>query len=227
MTKQDLINLYEKYKKSHGNNAFKHISAILSEAKEIHRKDFLENPTPKGDYEQSWKGVKGSALETLIDHVLKEEVNGLGLKIVAGKKFEKTKPENLPVELQTVKKNLSIDFGEFGFHIPDVDLVIYNPKTFQVVAVLSSKSTLRERIAQSGYWNIKIKNYNLTKHIKVFFVSPDEDGNFSNGRNLGKSRAIVETDLDGAYVMTEQSVKESAKVKTFDKFIDDLKKLLK
>jgi len=227
MTKQDIINLYEKYKKLHGNNAFKHISAILTEAKEIHHRDFLKKPTPKGDHEQSWKGFKGSALETLIDYVLKEEVNSLGLKIVAGKKFEKTKPENLSVELQTVKKNLSIDFGEFGFHIPDVDLVIYNPKTFRVVAVLSSKSTLRERIAQSGYWNIKIKNYNLTRHIKVFFVSPDEDGNFSNGRNLGKSRAIVETDLDGAYVMTEQSVKESAKVKTFDKFIDDLKKLLK
>ena len=227
MIAKDIINLYEKYKKLHGNNAFKHISAILSEAKEIHRKNFLKNPTPKGDYEQSWKGVKGSSLETLIYHVLKEEVSSLGLKIVAGKKFEKTKPENLPTELQVVKKNLSIDFGEFGFHIPDVDLVIYNPKTFQVIAVLSSKSTLRERIAQSGYWNIKIKNYNLTKHIKVFFVSPDEDGNFSNGRNLGKSRAIVETDLDGAYVMTEQSVKESAKVKTFDKFIDDLKKLLK
>ncbi len=227
MTKQDIVNLYERYKKLHGNNAFKHISAILIEAKGLHNKDFLKNPTPKGDHEQSWKGFKGSALETLIDHVLKEEVNSLGLNIVSGKKFEKTKPENLSIELQTVKRNLSIDFGEFGFHIPDVDLVIYNPKTFKVVAVLSSKSTLRERIAQSGYWNIKIKNYDLTKHIKVFFVSPDEDGNFSLGRNLGKSRAIVETDLDGAYVMTEQSVRESEKVKTFDKFIDDLKKLLK
>ena len=50
---------------------------------------------------------------------------------------------------------------------------------------------------------------------------------FSDGRNLGKSRAIVETDLDGAYIMTEQSVKESEKVKTFDKFIEDLKKLIK
>ena len=88
---------------------------------------------------------------------------------------------------------------------------------------------MRERIAQSGYWNIKIKNYGLTRHIKVFFVSPDEDGDFSNGGNkgIGKSRAIVEVDLDGAYVMTEKPVLESEKIKTFDKFIDDLKKLLK
>lgn len=227
MTARDIINLYEEYKKKYGKNAYKHISALLAEAKKIHYKDFLKHPTPKNNHEQSWKGFKGNALERLIDHILKEQIVGLGLKIVRGKKFERTLPKNLSVELQHVKKNLSIDFGYFGFHIPDVDLVIYHPETFKVMAVLSSKSTLRERIAQSGYWNIKIKNYALTKQIMVYFITPDEDGDFSEDVDIGKSRAIVEIDLDGAYIMTEQLVRESKKVKTFDKFIDDLKKLLK
>lgn len=226
MITQDIINLYEKYKKIHGNDTYKHISEILIEAKEIHHKDFKKSPTKKNDHEQSWKGFKGHALEKLLDHILKDEVYFLGLKMVSGNKFERTKPENLSIELQNIKKNLSIDFGKFGFHIPDVDLVIYNPKDFKVIAVLSSKTTLRERIAQSGYWNIKIKNYDLTKHIRMYFITPDEDDNFSEGRGVGKSRAIVETDLDGAYIMTEQSVKESENVKTFDKFINDLKKLI-
>ena len=227
MTTQDIISLYEEYKKKYGKNAYKHISVLLSDAKKIHYQDFLKHPTPKKDHEQSWKGFKGNALERLIDHILKEQIVALGLKIVRGRKFERTYPENLTLELQNVKRNLSIDFGKFGFHMPDVDLVIYNPTTFKIVAVLSSKSSLRERIAQSGYWNIKIKNYNLTKHIKMFFISPDEDGEFSDSKNIGvgKSRAIVEVDLDGAYVMTEQMVRESEKIKTFDKFIDDLKKL--
>ena len=227
MTEQDVIDLYEKHKKIHGNTTYKYISQILIEAKKIHYKDFLKNPTPKKDHEQSWKGFKGNALEKLINHILKEQISSLGLKLVGGKKFERTKPKNLSIELQHIKKNLSIDFGQFGFHIPDVDLVIYHPETFKVMAVLSSKSTLRERIAQSGYWNIKIKNYALTKSIKVYFITPDEDGNFSESEGIGKSRAIVETDLDGAYVMTEQLVRESSKIKTFDKFIDDLKKSLK
>lgn len=227
MTKKDVIAIYEKYKKRHGVAAYKHISAILKEAKEKHYRDFLKNPTPKNDHEQSWKGFKGNSLEKLIYHILEEEVILLKLKMVSGKKFERTLPKNLPLELQNVKRNLSIDFGDCGFHIPDVDLVIYSPEKFKVIAVLSSKSTLRERIAQSGYWNIKIKNYKLTEHIKVFFVTPDEDGNFSDGKVMGKSRAIVETDLDGAYIMTEQVIKESPKIKAFDKFIEDLKKLLK
>jgi len=227
MTSQDIIKLYEKYQEKYGVSAYKHISQVLKDAKAIHHHDFLRHPTPKKDHEQSWKGFKGSALEKLIQHILREEVVRLGLKIARGKKFERTLPKNLSVELQNVKRNLSIDFGKFGFHIPDVDLVIYSPENSQVVAVLSSKSTLRERIAQSGYWNIKIKNYKLTNHIKLFFVTPDEDGNFSKKEENNKSRVIVEADLDGAYIMTEQEVKESDKVKTFDKFIGDLKKLLK
>ncbi|MBI4655594.1 MAG: DNA modification methylase [Elusimicrobia bacterium] len=227
MTAQDVINLYEKYKKKYGKDAYKQISALLDEVKKIHYQDFLKHPTPKKDHEQSWKGFQGNALEKLIKHIIEEEIVLMGLKIVSGKKFEKTFPKNLSVELQTVKKNLSIDFGQYGFHIPDVDLVIYDPKNLRVIAVLSSKSSLRERIAQSGYWNIKIKNYSLTKHIKVFFISPDKDGEFSDPNVTSKSRAVAEFDLDGAYIMTEKAVRESNKVKMFDKLIDDLKKLLK
>jgi type II restriction enzyme len=36
----------------------------------------------------------------------------------------------------------------------------------------------------------------------------------------------VEVDLDGSYLLCEDDVEESDKVKTFDKFIEDLKQLL-
>ena len=55
-----------------------------------------------------------------------------------------------------VKRNLLVDYGEFGAHLPDVDIVIYEPETCKVIAVISSKVTLRERIAQTGYWKIKL-----------------------------------------------------------------------
>jgi len=40
-----------------------------------------------------------------------------------------------------------------------------------------------------------------------------------------KGRAIVEVDTDGSYVMSETQVEESQRVKMFDKFIDDLRRL--
>ncbi|MGA7896823.1 MAG: BsaWI family type II restriction enzyme, partial [Candidatus Nanoarchaeia archaeon] len=81
-------------------------------------------------------------------------------------------------------------------------------------------------VAQTGYWKFKLMGSKLTKGIKVFFVTPDEDGTLTTKRPAKKGRAIVETDLDGTYVMTESNIEESGKVKLLDKFIEDLKKLI-
>ncbi|MGB9677924.1 MAG: hypothetical protein ACPLZ9_04825 [Candidatus Ratteibacteria bacterium] len=50
----DLKKLYEEYKKKFGKNAYNKISDLLKEAKQKHKEDWLKNPTPKKDHEQSW-----------------------------------------------------------------------------------------------------------------------------------------------------------------------------
>jgi type II restriction enzyme len=74
---------------------------------------------------------------------------------------------------------------------------------------------------------MKLASDKATKHIKVYFVTPDEDGTLTMKKPTKKGRAIVEVDTDGSYVLSETNIEESDKVKMFDKFIDDLKKLLK
>ncbi len=95
-----------------------------------------------------------------------------------------------------------------------------------MIAVISIKVTLRERIAQTGYWKIKLSQDKVTKHIKVFFITPDEDKTLTIKKPAKKGRAIVEVDTDGSYIMTEDEIEESDKVKNFDKFIHDLKHLI-
>lgn len=223
---QELIKLYEGKKKQYGEDAYKHISELLQEAKEIHKKDWLKGPTPGKDHEQSWRAFKGKNLEKLVIYIIKDEVEALGLKIIEGNTLERTGSNNLPEELNKVKRNLLIDYGEFGSHLPDVDIIIYNPNDFKIIAVISSKVTLRERIAQTGYWKIKLSQDEVTKHIKVFFVTPDEDKTLSIKSPAKKGRAIVEVDTDGSYIMSEEEVEESNRVKKFDKFISDLKILI-
>ncbi len=222
MTIQDLIKIYDTKKKKYGIEAYRHISNVLKEAKEQHGKDFTGD-----DHEQSWRAFKGKNLEKLIEYIITDEVHALNLQVVNGNSLERTNGSNLSKELSVVKRNLTVDYGEFGLHLPDVDLIIYDPKTSKVVAVLSSKVTLRERIAQTGYWKIKLASDKATKHIKVYFVTPDEDGTLTVKKPTKKGRAIVEVDTDGSYVLSETNIEESDKVKMFDKFIDDLKKLLK
>ena len=218
MTIKDLIKIYETKKEKYGTQAYRHISNVLKEAKEQHKKDFTGN-----DHEQSWRAFKGKNLEKLIEYIITDEVRDLGLEVINGNTLERTNESNLPEDIGQVKRNLLIDYGQFGYHLPDVDIIIYDPKTKKVIAVISSKVTLRERIAQTGYWKIKLQNQGLTKHIKVYFVTPDEDGTLTVKDPAKKGRAIVEIDTDGSYVLSETDIEESEKVKMFDKFIDDLK----
>ncbi len=222
MTINDLIKIYEIKKKKHGAQAYRYISSVLKEAKEWHKKDFSGD-----DHEQSWRAFKGKNLEKLIIYIVEDEIKALGLKVINGNKLERSREENLSEEIALVKRNLLIDYGEFGYHLPDVDIIIYKPKTGEIVAVLSSKVSLRERIAQTGYWKMKLRAQELTKHIKVYFVTPDEDGTLTTKDPAKKGRAIVEVDTDGSYVLSETDIEESNKVKMFDKFIDDLRRLLR
>jgi len=56
---EDLLKLYEEKKNKYGNKAYKHISELLKEAKELHKKYWEKNPTPNMDHEQSWRAFKG------------------------------------------------------------------------------------------------------------------------------------------------------------------------
>jgi type II restriction enzyme len=222
---EDLKKLYLMKKEQYGIDTYKHVSQLLKEAKVSHKKDWLKNPTKGGDHEQSWRAFKGKNLERLVQYIITDEVEKLGLKVVNGNKLERSK--NLPKELSQVKRNLAVDYGKFGLHLPDVDIVIYNPQNYKVLVAISSKVTLRERIAQTGYWKLKLSQDEATKHIKVYFITPDEDGTLTQKMPVKKGRAIVEVDLDGSYILTEESIEESNKVKLFEHFIEDLKGLLK
>lgn len=225
MTFEDLKNLYLRKKEQLGAETYKYISKLLKEAKEIHKRDWLKHPTPNGDHEQSWRAFKGKNLEKLVQYIITDEVEDLGLNVVNGNKLERT--TKLSKELSQVKRNLAIDYGEFGLHLPDVDIIIYNPQNYKVLAAISSKVTLRERIAQTGYWKLKLVQDKATKHIKVYFITPDEDGTLTYKKPVKKGRAIVEVDLDGSYVLTEEKIEESEKVKLFEHFIEDLKRVIK
>ncbi|MEM3192260.1 MAG: BsaWI family type II restriction enzyme [Candidatus Parvarchaeota archaeon] len=224
---QDLINIYEKQKERYGSDVYKHISEILDEAKKVHYNDWRLNPSPNGDHEQSWRAFKGKNFEKLVLHIIKSEVENLGLKVISGNTLERSSGEMLSKEEGEVKRHLLIDYGTYGSYMPDVDLVIYDPnENYKIIAVISNKITLRERIAQTGYWKIKLSQDILTKGIKVFFITPDEDGTLTKKNPMKKGRVIVEVDTDGSYVMSEKDIEESEKVKKFDKFIDDLRRLV-
>lgn len=220
--KQEFLEkIKKKVKRLVKERGLENISDVLDKIRQEYLKgikDFVSDP------QQSWKAFKGKLLEEIIIDEIYEEVERNGLRVIKGSDLEKEE-KNLDKCLALVKRSLMVDFGEYGMHLPDADLVIYDPKSCKAVAIISSKATLRERVAQVGYWYLKIKGSPVTKNIKVFFITLDEDGDLVIKKPTKKSRAITEVDTDGTFVITNRKIEESNKVKIIRKFFDILKLL--
>jgi type II restriction enzyme len=230
MKLKDLIEMYETKRTQYGNDAYLHISEMLEEAREKYKQEYLAGPKAQKiiaqgkvpDAEQSWKAFKGKNFEKLILHAIAGKFQSeLNLYCIPGQWLSRKK---LSEELGKVYRNLLIRYGQWSL-LPDVDLVIYEPTTCRVVGVISCKITLRERIAQTAYWKLKLAGDPLTMHIKGYFVTADEDGDLVKGMSSpSRNRIIVEHDLDGTYVLRD--VVQSDKVKAFPKLIEDLRRLI-
>lgn len=230
MKLEDLIEMYETKRKQYGEEAYLHISKIFEEAREKYKQEYLASPKAqkiraKGkvpDAEQSWKAFKGKNFEKLILHAIAGKFEAeLNLRCIPGQRLNR---KRLSEEEGKVYRNLLIRYGQWSL-LPDVDLVIYEPITCKVLGVISCKITLRERIAQTAYWKLKLAGDPLTMHIKGYFVTADEDGNLIEGMTKPtRNRILVEHELDGTYTL--RHIVESDKVKAFPKLIEDIRRLV-
>jgi len=226
---KDLILIFENKKKMYGDDVYLHISEIFEEAREEYKQQYLAGPKAqkviaKGrtpDAEQSWKAFKGGNFEKLILYIIRQDIESMNLECISGDSLARKK---LSTELSRVYRNLTVRYGKFSV-LPDADLVIYNPATSKVVGIISCKITLRERIAQTAYWKLKLASDPLTMHIKGYFVTADEDGDLVKDMSSpSRNRIIVEHDLDGTYVL--RHISESDRVKAFPKLLKDIRRLV-
>ena len=225
---QNFLSFYNFYR----NNAFKKIKEFLSNQKEIFYENKISELQNNGlskeeaviKTRQGWVSVVSRSLEQIIEIIICDFCNKHKLKITNDKIL---KSKNLDEELNLVKRAILVDFGE-NCVLPDGDIIIYKivEKRVKILAILSIKNSFRERYTETPYWKLKLAENNLTKDIKVFMITPDNDDEISFlGVNPKKSRIVMEYELDGIY-LAKESFDESDKIKSIDKLIDDLGKLL-
>lgn len=234
----ELLKRYEELRSKHPKDAWQYISQLFEDFRPHFRELYRQSKRAQQkikqgkeiDPDQAWRNFKGKAFERLILHMIKTEVESVGLQCVTGDEVVAKIDDRI---LGSIYRQIVVRYGYYAV-VPDIDLVIFRSDNLRVVGVVSCKVTLRERVAQTAYWKIKLKADPNTAHIKVLFVTPDEDGDLvsrlpepSQGvvpRGF-KNRILVEHELDGTYVL--RKIEPSEKVKTFDHFIDDLRKLLR
>ncbi len=185
--------------------AYENISAILEKAEELFVRE-KQDSGYRGDIGQAWRSWIGHNFEKLALHILSKLIDeaGLQLKLIQGSILERQQTD---VQLSQVKRNILVDFGEFGCFMPDADIVIYDPSDSSVKAIISCKISLRERIAQTGYWKLRLRSCPITQHIRMFFITPDRDRIIIK-EGINKSKAILLHELDAAYILRENLVEQ-------------------
>ncbi len=172
-------------------------------------------------------------LEFLVIYLLHKEILELGYDITTDDEIENS---NNGI-LEEVGHNIILKYGKY-YVLPDSDVVIYHPKTAEVKAIISCKSSVRERFAQTLYWKLKLSANRRTEHIKMYFITVDKEYNEKKtgfkkpsldipiDKKPTKPRILLEYEMDGVYV-TRDMKNETDKVKTFNKFLADFKAVIK
>jgi len=222
-----LLPILEKHLTKYGRaEIHKYFFEILDETKEIFQRD---NNDMNG---QKWRNESGTMLEQLVIYFIHREIVELGHDITTDDEISSSSTGIL----EKVGHNIVLKYGKY-YILPDSDIVIYNPQTAEVKAIVSCKASVRERFAQSLYWKLKLATTDRTKNIKMYFVTVDKEYNekktgfkkpsldIQGNKDPTKPRILLEYEMDGVYV-TRYMKNETDKVKMFDKFIGDLKILI-
>lgn len=152
------------------------------------------------------------------------EVEKFGAKVLSADEIYAENDDLSAFELDSVRRNFLVDFGEYGFHLPEFDRVIYDAETYDVLAVIFSSSDIAWGIAESAYWKLKYNSVHLTKHIKVYFVMTGRDVSIKESRTLS-SMLKFKRELDGCYTLGA-SYAEEDELQPLDDLLDDVKHLV-
>lgn len=215
-----LRNIYDE-ELAHNPKAYENLPDILERAVQVYTEE-RKAEGYKGDMGQSLRATTGPNIEKLLLHILTRVIDeaGLPLALIRGASLENQQTDPM---LGKVKRNILVDFGIHGCFLPDADIIVYDPTDASVKAIISCKISLRERIAQTGYWKLRLRSCPITQHIKMFFLTSDRDNDFEKNK-ITKRKAIVLHELDAAYILRENLI-EQYNIRKLERIKEDLQGL--
>mgnify|MGYP001770709814 FL=1 len=114
--------------------------------------------------DQAWKSCKGGLYEYAVCRAIEEmlvEIPGLSerLALVHGTRLSEEYRQQIVI-------------ANWTEIMPDTDLAIVDLKTGKVRAILSCKTSLRERLTETAFWRKELSE----RGIEYIFVTTDKDG---------------------------------------------------
>lgn len=229
----DIDSEFKKFLEIHKEDAFLKLSLFLNEFRKVYEREKIAYYQQKAfglteaqrKSRNSWVAYVGNRLENLIILFLENFCKEHRLEIIKGNILKRAK---LNRELSIVRRGIEVHFNEYSL-LPDADIVIYKnyEKETKIITIISVKNSFRERYTETPYWKLKLMQDEVTRPVKVFMVTPDNDEeiSFISRGQPRQPRIVMEYELDSIYLAREQ-FDPSEKVKGLDQLIDDLEKLI-
>lgn len=177
-----------------------------------------------GELAKRWHAAKGDTFRERVRYLISAPIETLKMKVISLHELENSSP--LSEELESIKRQLMIDYGQFDARLPNIDLVIYTSEGSRVVAVISCPVKLKDRVIEDAYWRGKLHEDTNKTAIKFYLITPDIDLTLRGENVRKKRRPIAETEFDGTYVLKVGELIETDKVKRFEHFIGDLEQVI-
>ncbi len=222
---------FKKFLKKNKNNTFNKLNDFFNNYRIKFESEKIKEYEAKGILKQeavikarqSWVAKIDNGLEKVIFILLDDFCKDNNLKITTDKIL---KSATLNKELDLIRRQLLINFEEYSF-LPDADFVIYKDNPIKILCILSIKNSFRERYTETPYWKLKLLQSEITKNIKVFMLTPDNDDEISFIKNNKprKARIVMEYELDGIY-LAKENFEKSNKIKDIKDLKEDIKKLI-
>lgn len=124
--------------------------------------------------DQAWKTCKGTLYEYAVFKCLQQIIESKSLKEV----FSIVRGDE---SLSVYKDQIAI--RNWSNIFPDVDLLLIDKKKGLVKAIISCKTSLRERLTETAFWKRELERSEKTKGIKMIFITTDKDEELKNEAN--------------------------------------------
>lgn len=180
----------------------------------------------KENNKQRFRISSGKLWERIVKDYLNEELEFTPLIVVEGKELKENHNKIYEFLAQRPKKKCTQEECKI---FPDTDLVVIDRKNKAGIAILSCKTSLRERgVLQTIAWKF------MMPQIPVFLVTVDRGSGKDGLSELGtckkpkKNRMLAESFLDKIYVPSgRKGMDFCAVVRKFENLSDDLMEMQK
>lgn len=169
--------------------------------------------------DQAWKTCKGSLYEYAVFRYIQNVIE-------SNKELRDRMEVAMGDEIMMSYKDQLV-IRNWNEIFPDADVLLIRKETNSVVAILSCKTSLRERLTETAFWKRELEKAKDSREIKLVFVTTDKD----NELRVDVNRYILLHVIDYTFITDPNKYHELIRIyerrygdrKDFDRLLEKVK----